>query len=45
MTGKAALTLGRKYIGIELNPDYVKLSTETTLNDFMTDGKQTLFNE
>lgn len=45
MTGKAALTLGRKYIGIELNPDYVKLSTETTLNDFMADGKQTLFNE
>jgi DNA modification methylase len=29
-TGKVALELGRKCIGIELNPEYVKLAEERT---------------
>jgi len=31
-TGKVALDLGRQYIGIELNPDYVKLSQKRVGN-------------
>lgn len=36
-TGLAAQKLGRKYIGIDLNPDYLKLSLETRLADGVLD--------
>ena len=36
-TGLAAQRLGRKYIGIDLNPDYLKLSLDTRLADATLD--------
>jgi site-specific DNA-methyltransferase (cytosine-N4-specific) len=36
-TGLAAQRLGRKYIGIDLNPEYLKLSLETRLADGVLD--------
>lgn len=45
MTGKAALSNNRKYVGIELNPDYIKLTTEDVLKDWMDDGKRSLFDD
>lgn len=37
-TGEVALSNGRKYIGIELNPEYVKL-TENRLNPIIDQGR------
>ena len=39
-TGLAAQRLGRKYIGIDLNPDYLKLSLDTRLANAVLDFGQ-----
>ena len=45
MTGKAALLNGRKYVGIELNPDYIQHTVDDVLNEWMDDGRRPLFDD